>query len=756
MTQDEKCEKCGKKVRPKQAATITQWLKSSSDCSCDVEIVSPFSSEYEESQQIIRCPECGKDRTPSRDGSLTQWIFKDTKCKCDWNELNIVIDPAAPAGTYRAEPMDEEVKAMLKETEINYHGLSEDAFPFDRYRIVKEVGRGSAGIVFKCWDTLLKKRVAIKTLHGKTWSSEELVRLQNEARASSKLSHPNVVRVLDFGSSKGGQPFLVMEFVNGQTLQQIMKEEGELDQLVALSIFSQVLAGISNAHKHGILHRDVKPGNIIVIDVFSDSPQAKVIDFGIAALTDRESSATASGRTVPAGSPAYMSPEQARSEAFEPPSDIYSLGCVFYETLSGQNPFRGNSVLDSISRHANLDLPPFSETAPDKEIDAELESIVRKMVEKDPKLRYQTADQAQDSIEAVIDRLDSEKGGARVKKRGTGSADDERVFAGDALGPRKRSPDPMIYAIAAAGLMFVLSVTILVMNRAAEDVLPKKPEDVPKAAGPATLDDEVTKPSYIEDILMPNAKYNNDYLKSLKNGAPLPKEVNLRMSDINDEGVEHIQKLPILFLDLSYTGITDQSLEYVSHMPKLAGLYLTGTEVTADGIKHLKNLKTLKFLDLSAVPQNADTMRSIGQIPELERLYFISSPGITASSITELQHSKSLKHLGFRRTVLGDDEVTSITKLKNIETLLLSYCSLDDKDLAQMKSMPNLHMLDVSGNNITDAGLRIIAGYPKLKELYIAQCPKVTRQGIADLQRMNGKCAVRLELGPTMLGQGSL
>ncbi len=303
MTHEDKCPKCGKNVRLNKAGTITQWLKSPSDCECD-SLMQQAALVAEDERQMIQCPRCGKVRTPERDGSLTQWIFKDSRCKCQWDDLSFDIDPATTNRTVRAEPIDPEIKQILDSGETDHHGLSEDEFPFDRYIIAREIGRGSSGIVFKCWDSFLKKRVAIKTLTGKIWSGEDMLRLQNEARAASKLSHPNVVRVLDFGASRGGQPFMVMDFVDGQTLEQVLDEQEILEQHIALSIFSQILAGVGHAHRHGVMHRDIKPSNILVLNAFSDDPQAKVIDFGIAALTDVTSvSKTASGNTTLTGSP---------------------------------------------------------------------------------------------------------------------------------------------------------------------------------------------------------------------------------------------------------------------------------------------------------------------------------------------------------------------------------------------------------------------------------------------------------------------
>lgn len=749
MTLEERCEKCGKNIRRNKAGTITQWLKTTSDCECDSrEQLAALLAEDE--RLLSKCPKCGKVREATREGSLTQWIFKDSRCKCDWDELGIEFDPGRTEKSYRPEPVDDEIKALLKSEEIDYHGLAPEEFPFERYLIAREIGRGSSGIVFKCYDRFLKKRVAIKTLTGKIWSPEDMLRLQNEARAASKLNHPNVVRVLDFGASSGGQPFMVMDFVAGQTLDDVLTEQEFIDQHIALSIFSQVLAGLSHAHRHGVLHRDLKPSNILVLDALSDDPKALVIDFGIAALTSVSSvSKTASGNTTLTGSPPYMSPDQARGELFKETSDIYSLGCVFYETLTGINPFRGKTALESINRHASLELPPFSETRPDAEIDGELESVVARMLEKRPQMRYQSADETKVAIDSVFDRIDTERGGTGLRHRGSSSADETGYFD-DRLW-KKRPPDAMLYAIATGCILLVLSAGLLVMNRAADDVRSGNKTPLAKTKDTTTLSDFASRTSYIEDMIMPNSKKNDAYLKTLKRGQDL-QSVNLRMSDVTDNGVKSIQNLPIQWLDLSYTPITDKALEYVSHMPNLFGLYLTGTDITVDGLKHLTALPTLEFLDVSAIPISKQCMHTIAQIPNLHHLYMIGNPDMTAEVISELETVKSIQALGFRRTILDHTAIKEIGKFKKVQALLLSYSGITDEDLSTIKQLPELGLLDICGNNLTDKGLMSLAGMKSLKQLHVGNCPKITTEGIERFKKRHKNCAVRLDLGPNSLG----
>ncbi len=446
-----------------------------------------------------------------------------------------------------------------------------------------------------------------------------------------------------------------------------------------------------------------------------------------------------------------MSPDQARGEIFEATSDVYSLGCVFYETLSGINPFRGQTALETISRHANLELPPFSETIPDVSVDPELEKTISRMLEKSPKMRYQTVSEVKQAIDVILDRFDTERGGIRLRR-----IESENEFSiDDRLWKIRRPPDAILFGIVCGCTLLALGMGFLVMNRTADDANARKKIALPKTANTTTLSDEPTHSSYIEDMIMPNSKKNDAYLKTLKETGDL-RNVNLRMSDVTDDGVKSIQHLPIVWLDLSYTAITDRSLEYVSHMPQLCGLYLTGSEVTVNGIKQLSKMEHLQFLDVSAIPTSKDGLRSIAAIPNLTRLYMISVPNLSADVLSELIAAKKLSGLGFRRSSLDHNSLVVLGKLKSVNSLIVSYCGLTDEDLAPLKQLNELTLLDICGNDITDKGLMYLADFKSLRQLHVGNCPKVTKTGIDRFKKKHKNCAVRLDLGPNMLGNDQM
>ncbi|HEY9772269.1 MAG TPA: serine/threonine-protein kinase [Planktothrix sp.] len=265
-----------------------------------------------------------------------------------------------------------------------------------RFKVLSLVGRGGNGSVYKVEQLLLKRVMALKTLHPVSISDLTFRRFQQEAQAASGLLHPNLVRAIDFGIIKGNQPFLVMDFVEGKPLSAYLHKNGSLGLDETLEIFIPIAQGLDYAHKLGVIHRDLKPGNIVLVKSESGSYIPKIVDFGIAKLdvgsADTDAQAlTKTGEVF--GTPLYMSPEQCASKQVDARSDIYSLGCVFFETLTGAPPFRGDTALTTMMHHMNAEAPTLREASLGKEFPQALESIVAKMLAKDPAQRYQNCEE---------------------------------------------------------------------------------------------------------------------------------------------------------------------------------------------------------------------------------------------------------------------------------------------------------------------------------------------------------------------------
>src|SRR5688572_10527755 len=220
-----------------------------------------------------------------------------------------------------------------------------------RYRVISRLGHGGMGVVYKVEHQRMGKIAAMKVLHRELVSDKEVVkRFRREAEAVSKLTHPNTVQTFDFGTADGAM-YLVMEYVRGEDLGAILRRDGPLAFRRAAPIFIQICAALAEAHELGIVHRDLKPENILVTRTKEGSDHVKVLDFGLAKLSEREEAAEVTGRGTIIGTPYYMSPEQIRGETLDHRSDIYSLGAMMYRILTGEHPFHAQTPVGVLTKH---------------------------------------------------------------------------------------------------------------------------------------------------------------------------------------------------------------------------------------------------------------------------------------------------------------------------------------------------------------------------------------------------------------------
>jgi serine/threonine protein kinase len=272
-----------------------------------------------------------------------------------------------------------------------------EQFPRERYKALELLGSGGSGLVYRCLDRLLNNQVAIKLLLSLT--AEQIISFQNEAKAGSTLQHPGLVSVRDFGVTAGGAPYMVMDFVPGISLDRYIEEEGALTEAEVVQVFSQVAQALSYAHQKGIFHRDMKTSNIIVSLNNGNEPQAHVIDFGVAIYSQEK---TMVSGNVLVGTPAYMSPDQAAGRPFDARSEVYSLGCVMFEALTGSVPFSGDTALATINMHASTPAPRLADFAPEgKEFSERFEELIARSLEKNPLNRFQSMDKLREALEGA-------------------------------------------------------------------------------------------------------------------------------------------------------------------------------------------------------------------------------------------------------------------------------------------------------------------------------------------------------------------
>jgi serine/threonine-protein kinase len=261
-----------------------------------------------------------------------------------------------------------------------------------KYEITRKIGQGGMGAVYEATHKLIGKRVAVKILLDKYAQKDQIVaRLQQEARLASSIGHANIIDITDIGQTVDGRMFVVMEFLEGESLGALISRTGRLEQTRALRIAKQIASALGAAHKKGIVHRDVKPENVFLL-TRNDQDYVKVVDFGISKSL-RPEDGTDSPRLTQTGmvlgTPLYMSPEQARGDdELDHRIDIYALGVILYEMVTGEVPFRGSNYLNILSQVLADEPPPPREHDPN--ISPDLEAVILKALEKDRSHRYQS------------------------------------------------------------------------------------------------------------------------------------------------------------------------------------------------------------------------------------------------------------------------------------------------------------------------------------------------------------------------------
>ena len=477
----------------------------------------------------------------------------------------------------------------------------------NRYRVISLLGQGGMGIVYKVEQLQLGKEFALKTVLNSAITDANIRRFQSEAKAYYAVNHPNIISVHDFGLLNDNTPFLVMELLNGKTLGEQLKN-GALPVKTTLQIFSQVCQGLAHAHGHGIIHRDLKPGNIMLMA--KESPDTaysvKILDFGIAKLAQSENgeiqALTRTGEIF--GSPLYMSPEQCSGEKIDARSDIYSLGCVLFETLTGTPPFVGENALSTMIMHQNTATPTLKEASLGADYPRELEAILSRMLEKDPVRRYQSVEDVSRHLAILLSENKSNKEQLAVEL----SATSHRVLdTKSTVTLRKTS------------FLSLLSAVIALSGLAGYATASIAPPTSVKKLDVAILEETTHFSSDDKDSLKRARQSQStkiDVLGTISDkdlqifrGYQKAQSVSLIGLPVTNVGLANLSSSNIIEFNLDSTKI--KSVENIVNQPFLQRLNLSSTSISDNEIEKLMNLKMLYVLDITDTEISEHGLRKV-------------------------------------------------------------------------------------------------------------------------------------------------
>lgn len=522
-----------------------------------------------------------------------------------------------------------------------------------RYNLESKLGTGGMGVVYKGYDNVLCKPVAVKVLLPNS-QADAIIRFHQEAKMTAKLSHLNILTVLDFGQNEAGDLYLVMDFLDGESLQDLLKSRGgSLPLHEAVPLFLQMCSGLQHAHSQGILHRDIKPSNIMLVKDERGALQVKIVDFGLAKVKGAEQSLTTTGMRV--GSPLYMSPEQAQTDEIDQRSDIYSLGCLMYKTLTGKAPLVGETFLLTLNMHVHEIPKCINEVNQDVQFPSELADIVAKTLEKNPDDRFQSCAKLAEALMSLEFSFLS-----IVPPAVTTPVTEIEL-------PPIEKKGKTVFGVSVNLLSCAIAVFICVgITGKALIGLLATPDPPKMSVKTTTVDPRADTMDVMSDklychpdgLLSANADFGDDDMhevlrfegqtrltfegtmitgKSFAKLRELKKleQLNLADTKIDDGALKHVGRIATLrSLILDRDRIGDIGLGHLSNLKELESLSCEKTLISNLGIEALIELKHLKTLNISGCTAvSGAALDVLRKLPSLRSLYVVQCPNIAKSDI---------------------------------------------------------------------------------------------------------------------------
>ncbi len=658
---DEICAACGKS-KPK-IGSLTQWIGLSDSCRCAIlaegQNQSNKSGEVEKSnQKDALCQDCGKHLKRST-GSLTQWVFRQDECDCVNRKSN--AENAATVSTIDGVNLTENAASENAASDKAEAGLAESPTSefvehatkapgqviARHYEVISCLGEGGTSLVYKARHQFMERVAAIKVLSpDRIPDARTIQRFQQEARSVSRLKHPNIVDVHEFGVDENKQPYLIMDYLEGSSLLATIERDGPIKPSRAAVLFLQIADALQHAHEKGVIHRDLKPTNALLVKDENGHEQVKLVDFGIAKLSepeDKQKALTQTGEIF--GSPFYMSPEQCKGLKLDHRSDIYSFGCLMYEMIIGEPAAKSGSVVETLMLHINgltldFDEQPIVKAYAQKAKDSDsfeaaheqkcmtrLRQIIQGCIKRDADDRYKSMGDIKRDLERL---LGGNKPLGGKESAYTWTAMEQGIKPEQKGGAAKLAGEVLPVVIVVGGSILCLGAALLIYD-------PWQIVHRPQPVHEATADPMPKTSTHVMVATLANG--NSDPIETLSPAtvSSLEKDhvvtIRMRNTQVSDEDLRLLSMLPSLeTIDLTgSSGFKQDSLQVLSKLPKLKTLTLAGTDVS-DKSSMILGSMPLERLDLS---YTRFTDRGIENLMSNKTLRFIKPYKSLITSETE-------------------------------------------------------------------------------------------------------------------------
>lgn len=609
-----------------------------------------------------------------------------------------------------------------------------------RFEVISLLGRGGVGVVLKCRDNVLNNIVSVKLLLDDV-SDGVAQRFQREAITSARLNHRNIVRVSDFGQNDDGRLYLVMEYLEGGTLLDEIDKNSGYTVSDALPIWIKICEGLSHAHNQGVLHRDVKPSNVMMSLEPNGKVVPKLVDFGLAKLKSGDKTETTGGRVF--GSPSYLSPEAVRGGEIDFRTDVYSLGCLIFETLAGKPPFLANTAFETLNQKLNKKAPSLFE-ATGVEYPTQLEEILEKSLAKDPDDRYSDVASLKNALEELyeLDEYDEEdEETEEINIR-------ETLILAPFEPKRKLKTTNVLITI---GLGLALLVTLYFFVR---DFSQLFSYSNPLAGKPQTVVEK--RPKLLQTLqfdsdnkLVWNGSGDDKAQKSilLLSSTRRFKILRIKKTDVTGKKIAFLKASKLTGLDLDGCRLDAAAMKELSGIKSLRYLNLYGAKgISDEGIEYLKNLRRLQRLVIGKTEISDKIFTVIPHLRNLEYLDISSCHRLSGKGVESLSKLPKLKELrigGARFNPLETKSLAYLKSIKNLNSLFLSHMAIENENIEQLNSLPitELHLYSVP---VSNPGLLKLKDQKSINRLTVERSYMVTIDGINELRSKLPNCTITI------------